>query len=158
MNLFLRMARSITGRSTHLVENDLADYKKGNALKKILFSVLLFLGLNVSVHAEDMRAKVQAVKENVQSRPNDYVYDNAYGYAVPAGAACQQYIDIIKKKDAEIKSLSKELDSLRAEQQLQLQKYLKKKHDKEMKKFDEKRNDTAAKKTNKIIISDKPVQ
>ena len=125
-------------------------------MKKILLSVLLFLGLNVSVHAEDVRAKVQAVKENVESRPNDYVYDNAYGYAVPAGAACQQYIDIIKEKDAEIKSLSKELDSLRAEQQLQLQKYLKKKHDKEMEKFDEKRSSSSIKETNSIIISDKP--
>ena len=127
-------------------------------MNKIILSVILLLGLNVSVHAEELRAKVQAVKENVESRKNDYVYDDAYGYAVPAGTNCQKYIDVIKTKDAEIKALSKELASLREEQQLQLQKYLKKKHDKEMKKFDEKRNDTAAKETNKIIISDKPVQ
>ncbi len=125
-------------------------------MKKILLSILFFLGLNVSVHAEDVRAKVQAVKANVESRKNDYVYDSAYGYAVPAGAACQQYIDIIKEKDAEIKALSKELDSLRVEQQLQLQKYLKKKHDKEMEKFDEKRSSSSIKETNSIIISDKP--
>ena len=127
-------------------------------MNKIILSVILLLGLNVSVHAEELRAKVQAVKANVESRKNDYVYDDAYGYAVPAGTNCQKYIDVIKTKDAEIKALSKELASLREEQQLQLQKFLKKKHDKEMKKFDEKRNDTAAKETNKIIISDKPVQ
>jgi len=132
--------------------------KKGDEVKKILFSALLLLGLNVSVHAADLRAKAQAVKSHVESRKNDYVYDDAYGYAVPAGTNCQKYIDIIKTKDAEIKALSEELASLRGEQQLQLQKYLKKEHDKEMQKFDEKRNDTAAKKTNKIIISDKPVQ
>lgn len=127
-------------------------------MKKILFAALLLLGSNVSVHAEELGAKAQAVKANVESRKNDYVYDDAYGYAVPAGTNCQKYIDIIKTKDAEIKALSGELASLKEEQQLQLQKYLKKKHDKEMKKFDEKRNDTAAKETNKIIISDKPVQ
>ena len=125
-------------------------------MKKILFLALLLLGSNVTVHAEELRAKAQAVKENVESRKNDYVYDNAYGYAVPAGTNCQKYIDIIKEKDAEIKSLSKELDSLRAEQQLQLQKHLKKKHDKEMEKFDEKRSSSSIKETNSIIISDKP--
>ena len=112
----------------------------------------------MSVHAEDVRAKAQAVKESVKSRSNDYVYNEAYGYAVPAGTDCQKYMDIIKEKDAKIKALSQELNALKSQQQLQLQEHLKKKHDNEMEKFDEKRSDTAAKETNKIIISDKPVQ
>ena len=131
---------------------------KGDAVKRIILPVLLVLGSNVSVHAEDVRAKAQAVKESVKSRSNDYVYNDAYGYAVPAGAGCQKYMDIIKNKDAKIKALSQELNTLKSQQQLQLQEHLKKKHDNEMKKFDEKRSDTAAKETNKIIISDKPVQ
>lgn len=125
-------------------------------MKKILLSVLLLLGLNVSVHAEDIRVKAQAVKAKEESRQNDYVYVAEYGYAVPQASYCKKYIDIIKAKDEQIKALSEEVALLRSEQQLQLQKYLKKTHDKEMQKFDKKRSDTAAKETNSIIISDKP--
>lgn len=112
---------------------------------------MLTMGMNVSLHADELTANTQ-----VDNR-NNYVYDDAYGYAVPVESYCRKYIDIIKEKDERIKALSEEVASLRAEQQLQLQKYLKKKHDKEMEKFDKKRSDSAAQETNKIIISDKPV-
>lgn len=121
-------------------------------MKKILVLIMLMMGMNVILHAEVMTANAQ-----VDNR-NDYVYDNTYGYAVPVGDYCKKYIDIIKAKDAQIKILSEEVASLRAEQQLQLQKYLKKKHDKEMQKFDQKRSSSSVKKTNSIIISDKPTQ
>ena len=122
-------------------------------MKKILVLIMLTMGMNVSLHADVLTANTQ-----VDNR-NNYVYDDAYGYAVPIESYCRKYIDIIKAKDERIKALSEEIASLRAEEQLQLQKYLKKTHDKEMQKFDKKRSDTAMKKkTNSIIISDKPVQ
>ncbi len=117
-------------------------------MKKILLSILLLLGLNVSMYAEEAKAD--------KSGQKDYVYVDAYGYAVPQDSYCKKYIDIIKSKDKQIKSLSEELAAVRSEQQMQLQKHLKKTHDKEMQKFDKKRSDTAAKETNSIIISDKP--
>lgn len=127
-------------------------------MKRILLSVLLFLGLSVSLHAEDMRAKVQVVKANVESKANDYVYDEAYGYAVPAGSVCQKYVDIIKTQDAQIKALKQELASLQGGEEQDLQNQLKTKYDKEMKEIDEKRMKRAKKETtNSIIVSDEPV-
>jgi len=127
------------------ISRSMKTIKKGDKVKKILLSVLLLLGLNVSVYAEE-----------VKSKQNNYVYVDELGYAVPQDAYCKKYINIIKSKDAQIKALSEELASVRSEQQMQLQKHLKKTHDKEMQKFDKKRSDTAEKETNSIIISDKP--
>lgn len=113
-------------------------------MKKILLSVLLLLGLNVSLYAE------------VKNKKNDYIYVPECGYAVPQESYCKKYIDIIKSKDEKIKTLSKELAALKEEQQMQLRKHLNKNYNKEMQKFDKNRNDAAAKGTSSIIISDKP--
>lgn len=114
-------------------------------MKKVLLSILVFAGMNVGVYAE------------VESRANDYVYDDAYGYAVPAGAVCQKYVDIIKTKDEQIKALKQEIASLQGGEQQDLQKQLKAKYDKEMKEINEKRLKRDKKETtNSIIISDKP--
>lgn len=115
-------------------------------MKKILLSVLLFLGLNVGAVAE------------VESRANDYVYDDTYGYAVPAGSVCQKYVDIIKTQDAQIKALKQELSSLQVEEQQNLQNQLKTKYDKKMKEIDEKRSNKGKQETtSSIVISDRPV-
>lgn len=115
-------------------------------MKKILLSILIFAGMNVGVYAE------------VESRANDYVYDDAYGYAVPAGSVCQKYVDIIKEKEIQIKALKQEIASLQGGEQQDLQQQLKTKYDKEMKAIDEKRLKRDTKKTtSSIVISDKPV-
>ena len=125
-------------------------------MNKILLSVILLLGLNVHVHAEELRAKAQAVKMKAERR-NDYVFDEAQGYAVPAGSYCSKYVDIIKEKDAQIKALKQEIASLQGGEQQDLQKQLKTKYDQEMKEIDEKRSIRAKKDTtSSIIISDKP--
>ena len=125
-------------------------------MNKILLSVILLLGLNVHVHAEELRAKAQAVKMKAERR-NDYVFDEAQGYAVPAGSYCSKYVDIIKEKDAQIKALKQEIASLQGGEQQDLQKQLKAKYDKEMKEIEEKRSIRAKKDTtSSIIISDKP--
>ena len=125
-------------------------------MNKVLLSVLVLLGLNVNVHAEELRAKAQAVKTKVERR-NDYVFDEAQGYAVPSGSYCSKYIDIIKEKDEQIKALKQEIASLQGGEQQDLQKQLKAKYDKEMKEIEEKRINRAKKDTtSSIIISDKP--
>ena len=116
-------------------------------MSKILLSVILLLGLNVNVHAELAELKKQ----------NNYVFDEAQGYAVPANSYCGKYIDIIKEKEMQIKALKQELASLQGGEQQDLQKQLKTKYDKEMKAIDKKRSNRDKKETkNSIIISDKP--
>ena len=117
-------------------------------MKKILLFILLFMGLNVSLHAEVAELKKQ----------NNYVFDEVQGYAIPADSYCSKYVDIIKTKDEQIKALKQELASLQGGEQQDLQKQLKAKYDKEMKEIDEKRSSRAKKDTtSSIIISDKPV-
>jgi len=125
-------------------------------MSKILLSVILLLGLNVNVHAEELRAKAQAVKMKAERR-NDYVFDETQGYAVPADSYCGKYIDIIKEKEVQIKALKQEITSLQGGEQQDLQKQLKNKYDKEMKEIDKKRSSKAKEDSkNSIIISDKP--
>ncbi len=126
-------------------------------MNKILLLVLVLLGLNVSVHAEELRAKAQAVKMKAERR-NDYVFDEEQGYAVPSDSYCRKYVDIIKEKDNQIKALKQEIASLQGGEQQDLQKQLKAKYDKEMKEIEEKRSNRSKKDTtSSIIISDKPV-
>lgn len=126
-------------------------------MNKILLSVILLLGLNVNVHAEELRDKAQAVKMKAERR-NDYVFDETQGYAVPSGSYCSKYVDIIKEKDEQIKALKQEIASLQGGEQQDLQKQLKAKYDKEMKEIEEKRSNRAKKDTtSRVIISDKPV-
>lgn len=116
-------------------------------MKKILLSILVFSGITVSLNAELAELNKQ----------NNYVFDEAQGYAVPADSYCRKYIDIIKEKEKQIKALKQEIASLQGGAQQDLQKQLKTKYDKEMKKIDEKRSIRAKKDTkNSIVISDKP--
>jgi hypothetical protein len=132
------------------------DREKGNVMNKILLSVILLLGLQVNMHAEELRAKAQGLKTKVERR-NNYVFDETYGYAIPAGDYCRKYVDIIKEKDKQIKALKQEIASFQGEEQQRLQKHLKRKYDQEMKEIDEKRSSKVKKDTtNSIIISDKP--
>lgn len=50
---------------------------------------------------------------------------------------CDQYLQIIEKRDAEIKALKEELYRLRSIEQAQLRKELKEEYEREMKKFNE---------------------
>jgi len=78
------------------------------------------------------------------------------GYAIAQDSYCKKYVDIIKAKDAQIKALSEEVTSLKAEQQLQVRKHLNKNYNKEMQKFDKQRSGAVVNETSSIIISDKP--
>ncbi|PHS35549.1 MAG: hypothetical protein COB07_13035 [Sulfurovum sp.] len=116
-------------------------------MNKILLSVILLLGLSVNVYAELAEPKKQ----------NNYVFDETQGYAVPEDSYCGKYVDIIKEKDKQIKTLKQEITSLQRGEQEDLQKQLKTKYDQEMKEIDAKRIKRDKKETsNSIIVSDKP--
>ena len=68
--------------------------------------------------------------------------------------SCGKYKDMIDELNAYIDQLEKEITELKEKEYARLRKDLKEKHEKEVKKFDEKKNSVKTK--NSIIISDKP--
>ncbi len=123
-------------------------------MKKILFGIIFVAGLNVNLNAEDKLISSME-KKTIQSepatsrkkpirpivRPNNLygVHHHTY-YETIVDSNCDQYIKIIKEKDAKIEALLKENARLKDQAQANLQKRLKKEYDKEMQKFENRRN------------------
>lgn len=68
---------------------------------------------------------------------------------------CDKYIEIIEKRDEEIKALKEELYRLRSVEQAQLRKELKDEYKREMKKFENRQSNVKSK--SEAVISDTPI-
>lgn len=69
---------------------------------------------------------------------------------------CDKYIEIIEKRDQEIKALKEELNRLRSVEQSQLRKELKDEYKREMKKFENRQKHLESK--SKAVISDSQIE
>ena len=69
---------------------------------------------------------------------------------------CDKYIEIIEKRDEEIKALKEELYRLRSVEQSELRKELKEEYKREMKKFENRQSHMESK--SKAVISDSPIE
>ena len=87
-------------------------------------------------------------------KPPYYIPGINNGIIVENHTNCSQYVELLKEKDAYIESLLQELTVLRKEHQERLSERLKKEHEAELRKFEEKKRSVNTQNT--IIISDKP--
>jgi len=126
-------------------------------MKKIFSVAILLAGINVSLNAYDAGIELipsleprPIVKPPIETerppiRPKPIVrpailYGKHYHtYVNTTESNCDEYIEIIKEKDAKIEALLKENTRLKEEAQTNLQERLKKEYDKEMQKFEERR-------------------
>jgi len=81
-----------------------------------------------------------------------YVQED-YNYYSNVVTSCDEYIRIIEEKDQEINDLKREIERLKNEEHLKLQKDLQSQYEKELKKFDER--NSGLKRKNSIDVSDK---
>jgi len=70
--------------------------------------------------------------------------------------SCEKYKELIDELNTYIDQLEKEIDELKEKEYARMRKDLKAKHEKEMKKFDERKSSVKSK--NSIIISDQPAK
>ncbi len=87
-------------------------------------------------------------------KPPYYLPNINNGIIVETHTDCSQYVTLLKEKDAYINSLLRELAVLRKEHQERLSERLRKAHEAELKKFDERQH--SVKTHNSIIITNKP--
>jgi hypothetical protein len=83
------------------------------------------------------------------------VYQDNY-YTTNTTSNCENYIEMINQKDAEIAALKKELESLKNKEQATIQKNLKKEYDKEMQKFENRKSHSTTKSS--AAISNKSIE
>ena len=116
--------------------------------------MIFVAGLNLNLNAED-KLIPYIEKKTIQSEPTTFRKkpirpivrpNNLYGvhhhtyYETIVDANCDEYIKIIKEKDAKIEALLQENARLKDQEQENLQKRLKKEYDKEMQKFENRKN------------------
>ena len=126
----------------------------------ILFTSSVLSETTVIIDGKGMHTKPKPVHPIVRPRPQPVRpvvvpvlmhQDNNYYTTVETN--CDKFIDIINEKDAEILTLTKALNKLKAEADRQMQETLKKKHHEEMEAFNNRKS--SVKTTNSISITEK---
>ena len=136
-------------------------------MKNIL---IIFILLSVSISADVVMKKAEKEKPEISLpiekpirpihpiRPivnTGIVYQDNY-YNDNYTSNCQQYIDILAKKDEEILALRSELSKLQNKEQQKLSKSLKKSYNKELEAFENRKNTIKTK--NSVTISTEPIK
>jgi len=124
----------------------------------LMFLLILFSPLWSDVTMKHKKRETAILPVHPIHRPSPklpyYIPSINNGIIVENHTDCSQYIKLLKEKDAYIKSLLHELTLLRQEHQDRLSEQLRKKHEVELKAFEEKKRSVNTQNT--IIISDKP--
>ena len=132
-------------------------------MKKLIFLSLLFSTCSMAdVIMKQKQHHDIIIPEHPIEKPERPVYQPPYhhpdyiptGIIVETQSDCSQYIELLHEKDAYIESLLSELAVLRSEKQKRLSEKLRKAHEAELKKFENRKN--TVKTDNRIIITDKP--
>ena len=136
-------------------------------MKNIL---IIFILLSVSISADVVMKKAEKEKPEISLpiekpirpihpiRPivnTGIVYQDNY-YNDNYTSTCQQYIDILAKKDEEILALRSELSKLQNKEQQKLSKSLKKSYNEELEAFENRKNSIKTK--NSVTISTEPIK
>jgi len=136
-------------------------------MKNIL---IIFILLSVSISADVVMKKAEKEKPEISLpiekpirpihpiRPivnTGIVYQDNY-YNDNYTSNCQQYIDILAKKDEEILALRSELSKLQNKEQQKLSKSLKKSYNEELEAFENRKNSIKTK--NSVTISTEPIK
>ena len=136
-------------------------------MKNIL---IIFILLSVSISADVVMKKAEKEKPEISLpiekpirpihpiRPivnTGIVYQDNY-YNDNYTSNCQQYIDILAKKDEEILALRSELSKLQNKEQQKLSKSLKKSYEEELEAFKNRKNSIKTK--NSVTISTEPIK
>jgi hypothetical protein len=124
-------------------------------MKKIFSVAILLAGINLNAYDSGIELipsleQRPIVKPPIETdrppirpkpivRPTILYGKHYHTYVNTIESNCDEYIEIIKEKDAKIEALLKENTRLKEEAQTNLQERLKKEYDKEMKKFEERR-------------------
>lgn len=122
-------------------------------MKKISLGLILIAGMLLSLNADVSMIAPETPEHPIVKPPIDperpirpkpifrpVLYGNHHHtYLTTTNSNCDQYIQIIKEKDAKIEALIQENTRLKEEAQAGLQQRLKEDYDREMQKFEERR-------------------